>query len=265
MPTFLPTGRAEYAIPEGALTNPAKQKQLAAFFWWTSWAASTDRPGSTPRTPTTGRMKSWLATFPHGSGALEHSEFCGPAGRHWRAWCGGTASQEKDAGARAVSGAGSLSWGSSRRHRNEQQPSTFAVVVILWGVQILMGMLTAHYGVEGQWFFGFPLDKYLPYAVTRTWHLQLAIFWIATSWLATGLFVGPAVSGHEPKFQRLGVNALFGALVLVVGGSLAGEWMGIQQRLGNMWFWFGSQGYEYVDLGRFWQILLLVGLVLWLG
>ena len=30
------------------------------------------------------------------------------------------------------------------------------------------------------------------------------------------------------------------------------------------WFWFGSQGYEYVDLGRFWQILLFVGLVLWL-
>ena len=113
-------------------------------------------------------------------------------------------------------------------------------------------------------FYGFPLDRYLPYAVTRTWHLQLAIFWIATSWLATGLYVGPAVSGHEPKFQRLGVNVLFGALILVVGGSLAGEWMGIQQRLGNLWFWFGSQGYEYVDLGRFWQILLFIGLVLWL-
>jgi nitric oxide reductase subunit B len=127
-----------------------------------------------------------------------------------------------------------------------------------------MGALTAHYGVEGQGFYGFPLDKYLPYAITRTWHLQLAIFWIATSWLATGLYVGPAVSGHEPKFQRLGVNVLFVALVLVVGGSLAGEWLGIQQKLGNLWFWFGSQGFEYVDLGRFWQILLFIGLVLWL-
>jgi nitric oxide reductase subunit B len=61
----------------------------------------------------------------------------------------------------------------------------------------------------------------------------MASLWIATSWLATGLYVGPAVSGHEPKFQRLGVNVLFGALILVVGGSLAGEWLGIQQRLGN--------------------------------
>jgi nitric oxide reductase subunit B len=29
-------------------------------------------------------------------------------------------------------------------------------------------------------------------------------------------------------------------------------------------FYFGHQGYEYVDLGRFWQVLLFVGLMLWL-
>src|SRR5690606_935113 len=78
------------------------------------------------------------------------------------------------------------------------------------------------------------------------------------------LFVAPAVSRFEPAGQRLGVNLLFGALLFVVVGSLAGEWLGIQQKLGNLWFWFGSQGYEYVDLGRFWQILLFVGLVFWL-
>jgi len=100
--------------------------------------------------------------------------------------------------------------------------------------------------------------------VARTWHTQLGIFWIATSWLATGLFIAPAVSGVEPKGQRLCVNLLFVALLIVVVGSLAGEWLGIQQKLGNLWFWFGSQGYEYVDLGRFWQILLFVGLLFWL-
>jgi nitric oxide reductase subunit B len=140
----------------------------------------------------------------------------------------------------------------------------FFVVAQLWVVQVGLGAITAHYGVEGSSFYGIPLDKIQPYAVTRTWHLQIGIFWIATSWLATGLFVAPAVSGYEPKGQRLGVNLLFGALILVVGGSLTGEWLGIQQKLGNYWFWFGSQGYEYVDLGRFWQILLLTGLVFWL-
>ena len=256
-------GRADYAIPQGALTDAVKQKQMAAFFWWTSWAASTERPGSTTtytnnwpheplvgNEPTPGAVLWSILSF---VGLL-----AGIGGLVW--WY---ASQEKV----VVHGPYPEKDPFLAMQPTPSQRATmkyFFVVMALWGVQILMGVLTAHYGVEGHGFYGFPLDRYLPYAITRTWHLQLAIFWIATSWLATGLYVGPAVSGHEPKFQRLGVNVLFGALILVVGGSLAGEWLGIQQRLGNMWFWFGSQGYEYVDLGRFWQILLFVGLVLWL-
>jgi nitric oxide reductase subunit B len=257
------SGRKEYAIPQGAMTNQAKQQQLAAFFWWSAWATSTNRPGSTvsytnnwPHEPLVGNVPT--------SGAVLWSIISVVA---------------------LIAGIGGLVWWNASREKElvhgpypqrdpflglQPTPSQkatikyFLVVVILWGVQILMGAITAHYGVEGQGFYGIPLDKFLPYAITRTWHLQIAIFWIATSWLATGLYVGPAVSGYEPKYQRLGVNVLFAALVLVVGGSLAGEWFGIQQKLGNLWFWFGSQGFEYVDLGRFWQILLFIGLVLWL-
>jgi nitric oxide reductase subunit B len=101
--------------------------------------------------------------------------------------------------------------------------------------------------------------------VARTWHTQLGIFWIATAWLATGLFVAPAVSGYEPKGQRFGINFLFTCLLVIVVGSLAGEWLGVQQKLGYVTnFWFGHQGYEYVDLGRFWQLFLFVGLFVWL-
>src|SRR4051794_30830572 len=139
----------------------------------------------------------------------------------------------------------------------------FFVGAALWVGQIILGAITAHYGVEGG-FYGIPLDRWLPYSIARTWHLQIGIFWIATSWLATGLYIAPAVSGYEPKGQRLGVNILFGALILVVVGSLVGEWLGIQQKLGNLWVWFGAQGYEYVDLGRVWQIALFGGLVFWL-
>jgi len=257
------SGRAEYAIPHGALTNVQKQHQLAAFFWWTSWAASTQRPNSTT-TYTNNWPHEPLVANGLTSGALLWSILsivgllAGIGGMVW--WY---ASQEKT----LVHGPYPATDPFLAVEATPSQRATmkyFFVVVILWGVQIMMGILTAHYAVEGHGFYGFPLDRYLPYAVTRTWHLQLAIFWIATSWLATGLYVGPAVTGHEPKYQRLGVNVLFGALILVVGGSLAGEWMGIQQRLGNMWFWLGSQGYEYVDLGRLWQILLFIGLVLWL-
>ncbi len=125
--------------------------------------------------------------------------------------------------------------------------------------------MTAHYAVEGQQFYGYNISEIIPYALTRTWHTQLGIFWIATAWLATGLYFAPMLSNHEPKFQRLGVNILWGALLVVVIGSFAGEWFAIQQKLGHAQnFWFGHMGYEYVDMGRFFAILLFAGLMIWL-
>ncbi|MGC8802460.1 MAG: nitric-oxide reductase large subunit [Bacteroidales bacterium] len=141
----------------------------------------------------------------------------------------------------------------------------FWIVTLLILVQVVMGVSTAHYGVEGQGLYGIPLANILPYSISRTWHVQLAIFWIATSWLATGLYYAPVISGHEPKYQRLGVNFLFIALLIVVVGSLVGQWLGVMQKLGLIEnFWLGHQGYEYIDLGRFWQLLLFVGLLVWL-
>ncbi|SEG49323.1 nitric-oxide reductase large subunit [Sphingobacterium lactis] len=142
----------------------------------------------------------------------------------------------------------------------------FWVVSLLMLVQVGLGIVTAHYGVEGDGLYGIPIDQFLPYAVTRTWHTQLAIFWIATAWLATGLYIAPAVSGKDPKFQVFGVNFLFIALLIIVAGSMIGQWFGVMQKLNLVEnFWFGHQGYEYVDLGRFWQIFLFVGLFVWLA
>ena len=101
--------------------------------------------------------------------------------------------------------------------------------------------------------------------MARTWHVQIGLFWIATAWLASGLFIGPLVSEYEPRGQRLGVNILFLALLLVVVGSLAGEWLSIHNKMSDtVSFYLGHQGYEYVDLGRAWQIALFAGLLLWL-
>ena len=140
----------------------------------------------------------------------------------------------------------------------------FFVVAALWVVQVALGAIVAHYGVEGGGFYGIPLAKWLPYSVARTWHCRSASSGSQPRGWRPGLYIVPAVSGAEPKGQRLGVNVLFVAVVVVVVGSLAGEWLGIEQKLGNLWFWLGTQGYEYVDLGRLWQILLFVGLTFWL-
>jgi nitric oxide reductase subunit B len=93
--------------------------------------------------------------------------------------------------------------------------------------------------------------------------LQSAVFWIATAFVGGGLFLAPALSGTEPQGQATGINLLFGTLVVVIAGSMLGEILGINQVLGGLWFWFGHQGWEYIDLGRAWQILLALGLLLW--
>ena len=186
-----------------------------------------------------------------------------------------------------IAGIGAMVWFYAGWHKHGESPDTpdedpligetltpsqkatvkyFLVVSLLFLLQIVMGIITAHYGVEGGGFYGIPLADYLPYVVTRTWHTQLGIFWIATAWLAAGLFIAPYICGYEPKKQKLGVDLLFGALLVVVLGSMGGQWMSVMHKLGDgdLWFWFGHQGYEYVDLGRVWQAALFVGLLLWL-
>ena len=256
-------GRNEYAIQAGAMSDPAKLREMSAFFWWTAWAASTNRPGTDVTYTQNWPHEPLIGNEPTG-GAIVWSVvsfvllLAGVGGMVWY-----FASQPRTVEQELLPTSDPL-LGLKPSPSQRATVKYFFVVAALWVVQVALGAITAHYGVEGSGFYGIPLDRWLPYSVTRTWHLQIGIFWIATSWLATGLYVAPAVSGYEPKGQRLGVNALFGALLLVVVGSLAGEWLSIEHRLGNNWFWFGTQGYEYVDLGRFWQILLFVGLVFWL-
>src|SRR3546814_4872778 len=99
----------------------------------------------------------------------------------------------------------------------------------LFMVQVLFGATTAHYQCEGQQAYGFAIADFLPYTLTRSWHTQLAILWIATAWLATWLYLAPAMSGHEPKYQRFGVNFLFGCLIVIVVGAFAGQWFAVMQ------------------------------------
>ena len=127
-----------------------------------------------------------------------------------------------------------------------------------------MGAATAHYRADPASFFGIDISTLFPSNIMRTWHLQLAIFWIATAYVAGGLFLAPVLGGKDPIGQSVGIHVLFVAIVIVAVGSLLGEILGINNLLGKLWFWLGHQGWEYLDLGRVWQMLLAVGLVLWL-
>ena len=255
-------GRSAYAIPEGALTDKNKLNDLASFFFWSAWAASTDRPG---------KSYTYTLNWPH-EPLIDNLPTAGLI-----VWSGISILL-------LLAGVGLMVWyyGSIKGYSEHKIPSSdlfegakltpsqksvlfyFIVAGGLMLVQILTGIITAHYGVEGNSFFGISLAKWAPYVVTRTWHVQTGLFWIATSWLAAGLFIGPFIGGREPKYQAFGVWFLLTALFIVVAGSMIGEYAGIYQKFtGNNWFWFGHQGYEYIDLGRAWQILLFAGLIIW--
>ena len=256
--------RESYAMRDDTVPTLEHRRALTAFFWWTSWAAAAERPGHTmsytqnwPYEPLAGNAptpNSFLWTV---FSVLFMIAGIGLLGWHYAVWHG------KDAP--VVPPARDPLLGLVPTPSMRATAKYFWVVLALFLVQIALGATTAHYQVEGQELYGFKLADVLPYAVTRSWHTQLAVLWIATAWLATGLYIGPAISGHEPKYQRLGVNVLFVCLLVIVVGAFAGQWFAVMQQLGlEKNFWFGHQGWEYTDIGRFWQIFLFVGLILWL-
>ncbi|HCV9307554.1 TPA: cbb3-type cytochrome c oxidase subunit I [Staphylococcus aureus] len=136
------------------------------------------------------------------------------------------------------------------------------VVMLLFLVQILLGELLAHYYVENK-FFGIEIQRLFPFNIVKTWHVQLVIFWVATTWLAAGIYIVPKVLDNEPKKQGVLVDILFWALIIVVMGSMIGEWSHILGWIDSHWWLFGHFGWEYIELGKFWQILFIVGMVLW--
>ena len=270
--------REAYAMKNDTVPDPEHRQAMTAFFWWTAWAAATERPGPdgqpiVPQGPFEPQRVTYTNNWP--SEPLIGNR---PAPSLWL-WSAFSV-------VFLLAGISLLGWHHARTHdegRPERFPATdplatlritpsmratakyFWLVLALFLVQILLGAITAHYQVEGQEAYGVVLSDVLPYSITRTWHTQLAVLWIAVAWLATGLYMAPALSGHEPAWQRAGVNFLFVSLIVIVVGSFAGQWMAVMQTLGLEYnFWFGHQGWEYADMGRFWQIYLFIGLLLWL-
>jgi nitric oxide reductase subunit B len=262
--------RKQYAFPVQAHVNAGNAHALNAFYFWSAWAATTNRPGDTitytsnwPHEPLVGNVPTapvFLWTFLSillllaGIGALVWYY-----ARMFDVW---RHDSEPETGFATTDFFATVTLTPSMRATAKY----FWVVTALFVAQVLLGIVTAHYAVEGQGLYGLPLSEYLPYSITRTWHTQLAVLWIATAWLATGIYAAPLLSGHEPKCQRSLVNFLFVSLLLIVVGSFAGEWSAINGLVANLRtnFWFGHQGYEYLDLGRFWQIYLFIGLLLWM-
>jgi nitric oxide reductase subunit B len=258
---LLAHGSRIHSIPDGWFKDDTQIRNVTAFFAWTAWSAAANRPNA---------PFSYTANWPHDDliGNQPPGQFVVWSIVSVIVLIGAIAlflfvylTQEDDSSIEEVTTRPVIP---TPTLSQKVTSLFFGVAMALFLVQIGMGMVTAHYAVEGNAFYGVPLNQFLPYAASRTWHLQLAVFWIATCWLAAGLYFAPRFGKQEPKNQAIGNVGLLIALTVVVVGSLIGSWAGVQGLLGKHSFLWGHQGYEYVELGRVWQLLLIGGMVFWL-
>ncbi len=257
-------GDKSYGFLPNTVPTAEERKDLSTFFFWTAWVASVNRPGAN---------YSYTNNWPHDSSvgneipvqAIIWSVMAIAAllivlGMvifiiHRYAFFYGEPKLGKMADVLAHS---------PITVSQRKSAKFFLIVGLLFILQINMGGLLAHYTVHPGTFYVPAIAKVIPYSWAKSWHLQLGILWIATAWIGSALYIAPLVGGREPRGQGLLVDILFVAVVAVALGSLSGEVLGIKGKLGGAWYWLGHQGWEYLELGRLWQILLFGGLLAWL-
>lgn len=262
--------RSAYSMKDVTLLNHTKAAKLAAFIFWSSWAASTERPGLAISYTSNWPMEPLVGNAPAADVIV---------------WS--VASLALLVGGIGI--VGSLRAAPDQAHPECPRedplislvvtPSMHSIRKWVWLVfalgffQIAMGVYIAHISVDPDsnspvalpdW-----LTQNLTYTVARTWHVQTAVFFTVVGFLGAGLFLAPVIGGldADPPFQHILADLLFVCLLVIVVGSYGGQLAAVHQLFDSMRMsqWFGHQGYEYIELGRFWQLFLMAGLVLWLG
>lgn len=201
---FFGTPTTQYGLRSSAITDAQQIRQLTAFFSLSAWAAAALRPNrdysytnNWPPEPLVGNHATadavvWsvlsLVALLGGIGLLLAAfgrwNFLGWHGRE-----GQQVSFRSPNDVVLTPAQRSCVW-------------FFFVMALHFCLQALLGGATQHYRAEMANFFGFDLARILPFNVARTWHVQLAIFWVATSFLAAGIFLAPMITGREPRGQH---------------------------------------------------------------
>jgi len=262
-------GDHERGVPVDMIDDETEARQFADFALWTAWFSHTDRPDGDhsytndwPYQPTAGNDATAAAMT---WSVIAMILLVGGAGAG--IWLYKSVElPEPSADGISVPEPGEVSVFPSQRAAMRFVP----VAAGLFLAQVLLGGLLAHFYIERAGFFGIEkifgvhILQLLPFAMAKTWHIDLGILWIAATWLGAGLFLPPLLTGHEPNRQSTYVNALLGAVVVVTVGGLAGIWLGANGYLdGALWWLVGNEGLEYLEVGKVWQFGLLAGFGFW--
>ena len=264
---FFGVPTTEHGLLPSVITDPQEIHQLTSFFAWTAWAAAAERPGhdysytnNWPPEPRVGNQPTADILVWSAMSLIALLGGLGGLFALYGRWSKTIGWHGSEAPTLAFLQPGTVGITKTQR----ATAWFFLVVALLFAIQATLGAAIEHYRADLSSFFGLDLAQLLPYNLARTWHVQLSLFWTAAAFLAAAIFLAPIISGREPRRQHWLAYGLLGALAIVVGGTLAGtaiSTFGPEWAKGSIFF---DQQWEYLDLPRFWQILLVVGLFLWI-
>ncbi len=253
--------------PPGYITDRQELADLAAFFYWGAWVCVVERPGTNfsythnwPYDPEAANTPTASVILWSVLGLLGFVLVCGIVlyfigqynqlpNRYFKQ---GTVMLTEDK--------------VDRFEPTKTQKAAykfFFVAILLFLCQVLAGVWTINEFVDFLGFFGINTSTALPFTITRSWHLMLALYWISACWIASSIFILPILAKKEIKGQLPLINTLFVMVFILVAGSVAGMFLGPKGFLGEYWLLLGHQGWEYVDFGKVYQVLLMGIFVLW--
>ena len=124
-------------------------------------------------------------------------------------------------------------------------------------IQGLLGGYMMHLYAEPT-LYGLDTTGILPFNVARGLHYNLAILWIAVTWVSFALFVLPYFGLKITKGQATTILLAGGGVAIL---ALLGLWASYLGKIPDpLWFIIGSQGRPVVSAGTLW-LLLIAGLV----
>ncbi len=254
---FLVNGNQEMAWPGGVIRDD-EARLIAAFFDWSQLVASSKRPGT---------ERSWSNNWPPEPLVDQDANWTTHYYTLWEMlalWVGTILvliiAYEKLL--KQDDGELEQPLVITKLFPSQQKLLKYVPVVSLFFLlQVIIGGYLAHIYTDPANNFILP-QSLIPFNVMRALHVNLAIIWVAIGWLVGGMLIAPLVADEDLKFPWL-VDVLWGALLVVGGGGLVGIYLGATGQMRDVWFWLGNEGRELLNLGRVWDIGLVVGLVMW--
>ncbi|RLA57063.1 MAG: nitric-oxide reductase [Gammaproteobacteria bacterium] len=263
---FMDPSYSEAFDPAGYISDPTDIKNLTAFFFWGGWVSAANRPGENysythnwPGDKAAGNAPT-SATFMWSV----FSVFALILGISAVLYVYGEMKDQDQDMFEAEEGTTLTTYDLENEYVRPTQKATykfFVLAIVVFAVQIIAGTIIATDFVRPG---GMSLNEIIPFPIARSYHTLLQIFWFFMCWVGYTIFFLPRIS-KVPTGQKLLIDVLF-VLCLITGvGSIVGIYLGQSGVLtGDAAYWLGSQGWEFMEMGRFFQLTLLSSFALWI-